>query len=117
MRKGMNGKPKLGNLDKSVPFSAPEAIRIAVAVRNVALISVAVEVIVLLIILVNTPNDPQEMLLMKIAICGLIILFIPLTFLTGSMTAILYEAMADLVIDIRRIRLLRQGESDINWNE
>jgi len=113
----MSAKPKLGNLDKSVPFSAPEAIRIAIAVRNVALISVAVEIFILLLIIANIPNDPQEILITKIIVCGTIILFIPLTFLSGSMIAILYEAIADLVIDIRRIRLIKQEGSGINWSE
>ncbi|MCP9924768.1 hypothetical protein KBY79_05995 [Synechococcus lacustris C3-12m-Tous] len=113
----MNSRAIMGNLERSIPHSSPKAVWVAQAIRRVFVIFQIVQAIVLVLFIANFQTYSQEMVWIKILISIAIALSIPITILIGAMTAIFYESIADISVDIRRLRLIKQMGREINWSD
>ena len=107
----------MGNLERSIPHSSPKAVWIAQAIRRVFVIFQIVQVIVLVLFIANFQTYSQEMVWIKILISIGIAISIPITMLIGAMIAIFYESVADISVDIRRLRLIKQMGKEIHWSD
>lgn len=115
--KKMNSKAIMGNLERSIPHSSPKAVWIAQAIRRVFVIFQIVQAIVLVLFIANFQTYSQEMVWIKILISIGIAISIPITMLIGAMIAIFYESVADISVDIRRLRLIKQMGKEIHWSD
>ncbi len=113
----MNSRSIMGNLERSIPHSSPKAVWIAQAIRRVFVIFQIIQAVVLVLFIANFQTYSQEMVWIKILMSIAIALSIPITMLVGAMTAIFYESIADISVDIRRLRLIKHMSREINWSD
>ena len=108
---------RLETLKDSVPYGSRELIRLVPTVGNFALFFSFIWFVLALYAFYSLPGYTPEQMFSRLLATAVLLFLIPLTLAASAVLSALYELIADVSIDIRRLRLVQQETQKTEWND
>ena len=108
---------RLNSLKESVPFGAREVIRVTVRIGYLSDVLCALIFLAGIYLLNSLPSYTTELLISKLLTVSFVFFLIPLTLVANAVIVALYELIADVSIDLRRLRLIQEDQKQVDYRD